>query len=71
MKIYAVIIDAPTGRDCEFLDDKPTENLIAELKSLLIAGTISRAEIRVGNVNGGDSLSLWNGTPTGWTAGKL
>jgi hypothetical protein len=57
MEIWASIVVNSDGKtDCEFLDSEPTESFRDDLWDGIKEGTILRWEIRMGYLNGGDSL---------------
>ena len=59
--IWISIIDNASGeRDVELLDAAPAESFREGLRSLFDEGLIEGAEIRCGNVNGGDSSVEWS-----------
>jgi hypothetical protein len=62
MKIYCCMICYSDGTiDMEFLDSEPTESFRDGLDSslFLAEGDIEYWEIREGNLNGGDSLVIY------------
>lgn len=58
MKIYASIVAHSDGIDCEFLTECPTDSFVNGLNESLFQGNIFGFEIREGNVNGGDSITV-------------
>lgn len=59
--IYIAVIDNASGtRDVELLDAPPTDSFLDELRDAVAGGTILRAEIRAGHINGGDSSIEWS-----------
>jgi hypothetical protein len=59
--VWIVLQDSEGWRDVEVLDEKPSLSLVRELRDMLRAGTLVYAEIRVANINGGDSNVVWYG----------
>lgn len=59
LPVYLSIIDYPGGRrDVEALDLEP--RFAGELEALVRSGRATRCEIRVANINGGDSAVIWS-----------
>lgn len=70
MEIWIAITDHANGRDVEVLDDKPARTFIEGLLDAMAEKRIDRCEIRVANVNGGDSQTLFSAdhNPDEWYA---
>jgi hypothetical protein len=54
----SIIDNTDGGRDVEVLDAPPAASFLADLAAAVHRGGAYRAEIREGNVNGGDSIVI-------------
>jgi hypothetical protein len=58
--VWISIVSRNDGEmDVEVLDSQPTESFIDGLTEVFLAGEINGFQIREGNINGGDSIVIF------------